>query len=265
MLPFNFGPVELIIVLALLPLGLLSLFLGRKLFWLFVGISGFLLGLLIGGVVGIGNGWDWPAILLVGLLLGGGAAVLSIYLQKPMASLAGFMMGGLLAAVLYILVRYGTDFATSLMFGGPGPETWILFLMGGVAAAVFVWVTYEWALIVLSSLSGALLTFIGIAPFLPFNLPGILYLLILVGLGVLGIYVQAQMMSKTRAVVVAPAPLPPAAPYQPLSPAAPYQPMPPTAPAPQAPSGGACPQCGAPVRPGAKFCNRCGATLGAGN
>ena len=247
---------EFITAMVMLPLGLLSLFLGRKLFWLFVGISGFLLGLLIGGVVGIGNGWDWPAILLVGLLLGGAAAVLSIYLQKPMASLAGFMMGGLLAAVLYMLVRYGTNIATSLMFGGPGPETWILFLVGGVAAAVFVWVTYEWALIVLSSLSGALLTFVGIAPFLPFNLPGILYLLMLVGLAVLGIYVQAQMMSKTRAVVVAPAPLPSAAPYQPLSPAAP---------APQAPSGGACPQCGAPIRPGAKFCNRCGATLGAGS
>lgn len=247
---------ELIITLVMLPLGLLSLFLGRQLFWLFVGISGFLLGLLIGGVIGISNGWDWPAILLVGLLLGGGAAVLSIYLQKPMASLAGFMMGGLLAAVLYILVRYGMDFATRLMLGGPGPETWILFLVGGVAAAVFVWVTYEWALIVLSSLSGALLTFIGIAPFLPFNLPGILYLLMLVGLAVLGIYVQAQMMSKTRAVAVVPAPLPSAAPYQSL---------PPAASAPQSTSGGACPQCGAPVRPGARFCNRCGATLGAGS
>jgi hypothetical protein len=241
-------------VLALLPLGLLSLFLGRKLFWLFVGISGFLLGLLIGGVVGMGNGWDWPAILLVGLLLGVGAAVLSIYLQKPMASLAGFMMGGLLAAVLYILVRYGTDFATRLMFGGPGPETWILFLAGGVAAAVFVWATYEWALIVLSSLAGALMTFAGLFGFIPFNLPGILYLAILVGLAALGIYVQAQMMSKTRAVMVAPAPAP-------LPPAASYQPLPASAPGAQAASGRVCPQCGAPIRPGARFCNRCGATL----
>lgn len=251
---------ELIITLVMLPLGLLSLFLGRQLFWLFVGISGFLLGLLIGGVIGISNGWDWPVILLVGLFLGGAAAVLSIYLQKPMASLAGFMMGGLLTAVLYMLVRYGANIAARLMFGGPGPETWILFLVGGVAAAVFVWVTYEWALIVLSSLSGALLTFIGIAPFLPFNLPGILYLLILVGLAVLGIYVQAQMMSRTRAIVVAPA-----APYQPPPPPARYQPLTPAALAPQAPSGDACPQCGAPVRSGAKFCNRCGATLGGGS
>lgn len=247
---------EFIIALVMLPFGLLSLFLGRKLFWLFVGISGFLLGLVIGVVVGIGNGWDWPVILLVGLVLGAGAAVLSIYLQKPMASLAGFMMGGILAAVLYMLVRYGTNIATSLMFGGPGPETWIFFLVGGVAAAVFVWVTYEWALIVLSSLSGALLTFIGIAPFLPFNLPGILYLTILVGLAVLGIYVQAQMMSKTQAVVVVPAPLPSAAPYQPL---------PPSPAGAQTPSGKPCPQCGAPVRPGAKFCNRCGATLEGGS
>ena len=242
---------EFLIALIMLPFGLLSLFLGRKLFWLFVGISGFLLGLLIGGVVGIGNDWDWPVILLVGLILGAGAAVLSIYLQKPMASLAGFMMGGMLAAVLYILVRYGTNFATNLMFGGPGAETWILFLVGGVAAAVFVWVTYEWALIVLSSLSGALLTFIGIAPFLPFNLPGIFYLLILAGLAVLGIYVQAQMMSKTQAVLVAPAPAPP-------MPAAPYQPLPPSPSGAQTPAGNTCPNCGAPVRPGAKFCNRCG-------
>jgi hypothetical protein len=245
---------ELIIALVMLPLGLLSLFLGRKLFWLFVGISGFLLGLLIGGVVGMSNGWDWPMILLMGLVIGAGAAVLSIYLQKPMASLAGFMMGGLLAAVLYMLVRYGTNIATSLMFGGPGAETWILFLVGGVAAAIFVWVTYEWALIVLSSLSGALLTFVGIAPFLPFYLPGIIYLLILAGLAVLGIYVQAQMMSKTQAVVVVPAPAPP-------MPAALYPPLPSSAPVAQAPSGATCPQCGAPVRPGAKFCNRCGATV----
>jgi hypothetical protein len=245
---------ELIIALVMLPLGLLSLFLGRKLFWLFVGISGFLLGLLIGGVVGMSNGWDWPMILLMGLVIGAGAAVLSIYLQKPMASLAGFMMGGLLAAVLYMLVRYGTNIATSLMFGGPGAETWILFLVGGVAAAIFVWVTYEWALIVLSSLSGALLTFVGLAPFLPFSLPGIFYLLILAGLAVLGIYVQAQMMSKTQAVVVVPAPAPP-------MPAAPYQPLPPSPAGAQTPSGKPCPQCGAPVRPGAKFCNRCGATV----
>jgi hypothetical protein len=245
---------EFIIALVMLPLGLLSLFLGRKLFWLFVGISGFLLGLLIGAVVGIGNGWDWPAILLVGLLLGAGAAVLSIYLQKPMASLAGFMMGGLLAAVLYMLVRYGTNIATNLMFGGPGPETWILFLVGGVVAAVFVWVTYEWALIVLSSLSGALLSFVGIAPFLPFNLPGIIYLLILAGLAALGIYVQAQMMSKTQAVVVVPA----------AALASSYQPLSPSAPAAPAPSSGVCSQCGAPVRSDAKYCNRCGATLSSG-
>lgn len=248
---------EFIIALVMLPLGLLSLFLGRKLFWLFVGISGFLLGLLIGGVVGIGNGWDWPAILLMGLVIGAGAAVLSIYLQKPMASLAGFMMGGILAAVLYMLVRYGTNIATRLMLGGPGAETWILFLVGGVAAAVFVWVTYEWALIVLSSMSGALLTFVGIAPFLPFNLPGIIYLLILAGLAVLGIYVQAQMMSKTQAVVVVPT-------FAPSMPAAPYQPLPPSSSGNQAASGNTCPKCGAPVRPGAKFCNRCGATVAAG-
>jgi len=248
---------ELIIALVMLPAGLLSLFLGRRLFWLFVGISGFLLGLLVGGVVGMGNRWDWQMILLVGLVIGAVAAVLSIYLQKPMASLAGFMMGGLMAAILYMLVRFGTNAAARLMFGGPGAETWILFLVGGVAAAIFVWVTYEWALIVLSSLAGALLTFIGMIPFLPSNLPAILYLSLLVGLAAVGIFIQAQMMSKPQAVVVVPAPVP-------LAPNAPYQPPPPSASGLQTPSGDTCPQCGASVRPDAKFCNRCGATLSAG-
>ena len=160
---------EFLIALIMLPFGLLSLFLGRKLFWLFVGISGFLLGLLIGGVVGMGNGWDWPAIVLVGLLLGGAAAVLSIYLQKPMASLAGFVLGGVMTVILYMLLRFGGDLAMNFMFGGPGPETWILFLAGGVAAAVFVWATYEWALIVLSSLAGALMTFAGLFGFIPLS------------------------------------------------------------------------------------------------
>lgn len=94
-----------------------------------------------------------------------------------------------------------------------------------------------------------LMTFAGLFSFMPFNLPGILYLAILVGLAALGIYVQAQMMSKTRAIVVAPA--------------APYQPLPSSAPGAQAASSSVCPQCGAPIRPGAKFCNRCGATLSA--
>lgn len=197
---------ELIIALVMLPVGLLSLFLGRKLFWLFVGLSGFLLGLLLGGVVGLGNNWEAPVILLVALGIGVAAAILSIYLQKPMASLAGFVLGGLLAAILYMLVRFGTDVATRLMFGGPGPETWVLFLGGGLVAAIFVWVTYEWALIVLSSLTGALITFVGVSPFMPQFLPGIMYLLILVGLAAIGIYVQAQMLSKPQAVVVGPPP-----------------------------------------------------------
>ncbi len=248
---------ELMIALVMLPLGLLSLFLGRKLFWLFVGISGFLLGLLIGGVVGMGNGWDWPAIVLVGLLLGGAAAGLSIYLQEPMASLAGFVLGGVMTVILYMLLRFGGDLAMNFMFGGPGPETWILFLAGGVAAAVFVWATYEWALIVLSSLAGALMTFAGLFGFIPLGLPGILYLAILVGLAALGIYVQAQMMSKSRAIGVVPVTTLP-------QPVGFSQPQPLPTPGAQAASGGVCPQCGAPIRPDAKFCKQCGATLAAG-
>src|SRR5690348_12988135 len=59
--------------------GLLLLFLGRKLFWLFVGAVGFLVGVEVAATL-FPHQPDWS--LIVGLILGLIGAVIAIFVQK---------------------------------------------------------------------------------------------------------------------------------------------------------------------------------------
>ena len=82
---------------ALLPIliGLLCVFFGRRLFWVFVGGIGFLAGLHFAPLVAPGQS-QWM-ILLIGLALGLVGAVLAIVLQRVAVAAAGWFAGGLLA------------------------------------------------------------------------------------------------------------------------------------------------------------------------
>lgn len=194
-------PLALIIALV----GFVFLFFGRPLFWLFTAISGFILGALIGTYIARDLG---PAgIVILGLIVGGLFAVLSIYLQKPMAAVAGFLMGGTIASLLYVAAVTGGNVMVglSLGFGDMAP---VAFLLGGIVSAVLIWVTFDWALIILSSLFGALLATPGVLMFLP--LPGVSTLLIPLALAALGIFVQSRLLARPTVVV---APMPPPAPH----------------------------------------------------
>jgi hypothetical protein len=187
--------------------GFVFLFFGRPLFWLFAAISGFIFGALVGGF--IANDMGTTGIVILGLIVGGLFAVLSIYLQKPMAAVAGFLLGGTIAALLYVFAVTGGN----VMFGLPsefGSIAPVAFLLGGIASAVLVWVTFDWALIIISSLFGALLATPGVLVFLP--LPGASALLIPLALAALGIFVQSRLLARPTVVV---APLPPPAPPAP--------------------------------------------------
>lgn len=125
-------------------LGLLLLFFGRKLFWVFVGAFGFLAGLQIAGRVAQGQ----PELLLLLIAAGLGilCAVLAIVLQRVAVAVAGWFAGGYLAVRLALSLGWQTD-----------STLWVAFTIGAILAAILVSLLFDWALIVLSALTGAII------------------------------------------------------------------------------------------------------------
>lgn len=121
--------------------GLLLLFLGRKLFWLFVGVAGFLLGAEFGSQ--LVPGAEQLTVLLISLAVGLVGALLAIFLQKIAIILAGAAAGGLF--VMQIVADSGLA----------APLPMIGFIVGAIIAAIFVGMVFEWALIILSAITGA--------------------------------------------------------------------------------------------------------------
>jgi hypothetical protein len=75
--------------------GLLILFLGRRLFWVFVGVVGFFCGLKFGAEIFKGIA-DWLLVLL-SILVGVISAGLAVMLQRVAVAVAGGFAGGMLA------------------------------------------------------------------------------------------------------------------------------------------------------------------------
>ena len=122
-------------------LSLLLLFFGRKLFWLFVGATGFVVG-MEGAATLFPHQNDWAVI--TGLILGLVGAVAAIFMQKIAIGIAGFLAGG------YFLMTALRGWEIQ------SPDaSWISFLIGGAIGALLMYVVFNWALIILSSISGA--------------------------------------------------------------------------------------------------------------
>lgn len=127
---------------AALLIGVALLFIGRRLFWLFVGGVGFIGGMIFAGEYFKGEA-DW-IVLAIALSIGLVGAFLSIFLQKIAVRLAGLLAG---AYVLFML-------ATEL---GYHSEAWIAGIIGGVVGFFLVTVLFDWSLVVLSALTGSML------------------------------------------------------------------------------------------------------------
>jgi len=121
--------------------GTLLLVLGRKLFWLFVGASGFVAGLLMATrLLNVEPEW---AALLVGLAVGVVGAFAAVVIQQIAIGVAGFLAGAFVAATL--AGAFGFE---------RGIGFWAALVISGVAGAILVAITFDWALIFLSSLAG---------------------------------------------------------------------------------------------------------------
>jgi hypothetical protein len=160
-------------------LGLIVLILGRKLFWLFIGAVGFIAGLYIAKHSFSGEP-VW-IMLLIGLVAGMAGALLAVYLQRIAVIISGFFAGGYLMLSLVYSLEWHM-----------GMVPWLFFMIGGILGAVAVAAFFDWALIILSSLTGATMI-VNALPLNPYASVLVLAVLIFVGLSV-----QAVLMLKDR-------------------------------------------------------------------
>jgi hypothetical protein len=122
-------------------LGGALLLVGRKLFWLFVGVIGFVIGIQV--ATRFFHGSELITIV-AGVVLGIIFAILAIFLESIAIAVAGFLGGG------YILL------SISALFGlDKGAVTWIAFIIGGIIGLALISFLFDWALISISSLAGA--------------------------------------------------------------------------------------------------------------
>jgi hypothetical protein len=146
---------------------------GRRLFWLFVAGVGFVVGTLL-ATEWLGAKADLVTVLIA-LMAGVIGALLSIVLQRVVVGVAGFLAGGYVFHALAFSLRYES-------------YAWIAFLFGGVIGAILVSALFDWALVILSSLTGATV----IAQNVPLDRP--VSALLFVVLLVLGLAVQARQL-----------------------------------------------------------------------
>ncbi len=125
-------------------IGGLVLVLGRKLFWLFVAATGFAAGLAISTQL-LHLRPEWVS-LLVGLAVGVVGALLAVFVQRLAIGLAGFLAGA------YIAVSLATALGVTSTVA-----VWIILIIGGIIGAALIATVFDWALIGLSALAGAVL------------------------------------------------------------------------------------------------------------
>jgi hypothetical protein len=185
--------------------GLVTLFFGRKMFWVFIGAAGFILGLNVAPPIlallpDALAPLEWLFMLAIALLVGG----LSIVLQR----IASVVAGGLLIGMLAFLV------AGSYELGEVAQ--WIAAVACGVAGAFLLYFMFDWTLIIVSALVGAVVSLLGVRAFA--EMPEAVHLWGFVILAVMGAWYQARDMrgeaARARAAAAGKVPATPARPTQ---------------------------------------------------
>jgi hypothetical protein len=157
--------------------GIILLIVGRRFFWLTVGILGFLTGLvLVVTFLEVESVW---LMLIVALIAGIAGAVIAVLLQKVAVMVAGFLMGGYLLVWLVHLFGLNVD-----------PWVWLVYVIGGITGSLLSLALFEVALIALSALVGAAMI-VQVTSFSPW-VTTVLFFILLVG----GIAIQAKTLSR---------------------------------------------------------------------
>lgn len=157
-----------------LVLGIVLLTTGKKLYWLFVGVVGFIIGLAAATqYVQLTPPW------MVYVVAGGAGivgALLAVFLQRLAIALVGFIVGG-----------YGALHLSGLLAVDAEPIRWMAFIIGGIVGLLLVASLFDWALYILSAWAGATLVTESI------GLQATVGLVVFFALFLLGIIIQASL------------------------------------------------------------------------
>jgi hypothetical protein len=159
--------------------GCALLFCGRRLFWLFVAALGFAIGLELAPYLS-----QHPPLwlsLLLSIALGLVGMLLAIMLQKLAIGIAGFLVGGRVA--IAVAAAVWVNYAHYSI---------VTFVLGGIVGAILLLALFDWALIIFSAIEGARLITQNV------HLPSAGATVLVVGLAVFGIFVQATMFRGGR-------------------------------------------------------------------
>jgi hypothetical protein len=171
-----------------LALGVVVLLFGRSLYWVFVAIAGFLIGMEMANVWMRGQE-DWMR-LLVAVGAGVLGAIIGIFVQRLAFAIGGFFAGAYFAV------------AVAARFGLAGdPNVWAI--VGGVIGAILAALLMDWAIIVLSSLAGAAAIMSPFQPKLDPKIAAAIYLVLVA----VGIVFQGRRFMATRLPPDAPPPV----------------------------------------------------------
>jgi len=118
-------------------------------------------------------------ILTISLIAGLLGALLAALLQKVAVGLAGFAAGG-------YIVYYLLEFVTVNL----GDYQWMAILAGGILGALLAGSMFDWALILITSASGATIISRGLALAMPISV------IVLVALLVIGVVAQGNIKAK---------------------------------------------------------------------
>jgi hypothetical protein len=160
-------------------IGLLLLFTGRGLFWLFVACVGFASGYHYAHQI-----WAIHSpltVLIISLAAGALGAIIAIFFQKVAIVIAGFAAGG------YVVLSLFGQFVEL-----PAQMTWLPYIIGGIIGAVILYLVFDWALIVLSTLTGATLI-VQMVAFTP-----LIEIALFLALVIAGMAFQAKIMTGER-------------------------------------------------------------------
>ena len=169
--------------MALIPIaaGIPVLLFGRKLYWFLIGALGFVLGLGIAEfILPDSRGWT-PVIIALALGLVG--TLLAMLLQKFTLSIVGFIGGGII----------GLSLLNMLALDGNGAKI-IAFILGAVIGAGLVFIIFDYALIIISTIAGSLMITQGAIKF--FEIQEGLRLIIFAALLILGFMMQLNQKNK---------------------------------------------------------------------
>ena len=158
-------------------IGILLLVAGRKFFWFFVGAVGFIAGFTLADhILGIES---LITSLSVGIIIGAIGVVIALFLQGFAIFVSGFLAGSYIAYM--IVTSFGI--VSQEMF-------WISYIGGGIIGAILLFLLFDWALIILSSVAG------GSIITESFILEPMMETAIAIILALVGIFIQAKILLK---------------------------------------------------------------------